>query len=273
MTLALYLTRVVGLRVAAAGLGMLVLAISLDLLREARTLAALGGLSAIPHYALLRLPALAPSVLPLAVLIGATSGFLALSVRSELTVMRSAGWSVFGLLARLIPLALVLGAAQALVTDRGVAWSERALAAHFGETVVGVSTPEAGHRIAVRLSRDVVVGQLGHPDGTVLTDVTIFPVSGDGRIERRVDAERAVYDAHGWHLEGVRRDGAQITEPRAPWPTALRPSDVTDIAAGPRSVTAAEALRALAGRNAATHGEDFLAVQVQRVGASVATPA
>ncbi|HKK35310.1 MAG TPA: LptF/LptG family permease [Paracoccaceae bacterium] len=272
MTLGLYLTRVLGLRILAFALGLLALALGLDLLRESRALAMLGGQEAMARYALLRLPALAPSVLPLAVLFGAASGFLALSARTELTVIRGAGVSAFGLLRRLIPLALALGALHALVTDRGVAWSERALAAAFGPAV-DAPAPEAGDRIAVRLPGEVAVARLVSPDGTALRDVTIFALDEQGGLAGRLEAERAMHDGEGWRLEGVRRGGAETRETTVPWTTSLTPAAAADLAAGARAVTAAEALRALGGRAAATRGADYLAVQVQRVGAAAAAPA
>lgn len=131
MKLTLYLSRVIASHVLAAVLVLLVLGLSLDLIQAADELVEAGGAGALLHYAALRAPAMGAQILPLGVLIGGLLAFLSLGRRSELTVMRAAGQSVFRLLARLIPLALVLGVAQHLLVDRGVAWSERALADAF----------------------------------------------------------------------------------------------------------------------------------------------
>lgn len=272
MTLGLYLTRALGLRILAAAAGLLALGLGLDLLRESRALTALGGGGAMLRYAVLRLPALAASVLPLAILIGATSGFLALAARSELSVMRASGLSSFGLLIRLAPLALALGALHAALTDRGVVWSERALGAAFGEAVE-TPAPRIGDRIAVRLPGEVAVARLARVDGAALEALTIVRLDEAGRVAGRIEAARAVHDGELWRLSQVRRDGAATAEPEADWRTTLRPDAVADLAAGARGVTAAEAAAALTGRAAATRGADFLALQVQRAGAAAATPA
>jgi len=273
MTLALYLSRLVALRALAVAAVLMLLGLSLDLLQVADDLVAAAGADALVGYGVLRAPALAVTVLPLAVLLGGLWSFSALARRGELTIIRVSGLPVRALLVRLLPLALLLGAGQALLVDRGAAWSERALARVFGEAA-DIPAPAVGDRIAARVGDEVVVGKLARRDGTRLTAVTILELDDRGRLVGRLEAAEAAFADEGWRLEDIRRagDDAPRTAGRA-WSTPLTPATVRALAAGDAATSAAEAAQALAGRGVAIRSEAYYRWRIAHARAAVAAPA
>ncbi len=273
MTLALYLGRAVGLRVLAVAAVLMLLGLSLDLLKLADGLVAEAGAGALFRYGWLRAPALAVTILPLAVLLGGLLGFSALARRGELTVMRAGGLSMRALLARLLPLALLLGAGNALLVDRAAAWSERALARAFGE-VADAPTAAVGDRVVARVDDDVVLARLARRDGARLAAVTIFELDAEGQVTGRTEAARAAFEGESWRLEAVRTPGEAGAPANATiWSTALTPATVRGLAAGGATTSAAEAARALAGSAIAIRSASYYRLRIAQSRAAVAAPA
>ena len=274
MRLAAYLSRVLGLRIVAAAAVLLALGLSLDLIKAADELIAVGGAGAILHYAALRAPAMAAQILPLAVLVGGITGFLALGRSSELTVMRAAGLSVYRLLLKLAPLALVLGLAQHMLTDEGTAWSERALADAFAG-VVDSPVAAAGARLTGRIGNAVVIGELARQEGTEIAPLTIYALDAEGQVTGRIQAARALFDDGEWHLEQVRRIG-ETPDSAAPgllWRMELDPTTARARASGAATATAREAAAALSGLIVATRSIPYYATRVARARSALLVPA
>lgn len=274
MKLTLYLSKVLAGRIAAASVVFLILGLSLDLIRSADELVAYGGAEALGQYALLRVPAMAAQVLPLGVLLGGITSFLALGRRSELTVMRASGQSVFRLLIRLIPLAIVLGLAQHLLIDRGISWSERALAATFG----GVAdTPAAveGANVTGRIGDAVVIGELGATDGTVIAPLMVYALDEDGQVTGRVETARATYGNGTWRMSDPHRIG-EVPPSVAPdllWPVRMSPGTVRALASGQATPTASEAAAALEGVVVPTRSRDYYRTRLAQSRAATLVPA
>lgn len=271
MTLARYLCVGLGWRILAAGAVLLVLGVSLELIRSADALVRAGGSAALIEFAALGAPAMAARILPLAVLVGAMTGFLALARRGELTAMRAAGQSAFALLLRLLPLALALGAAHHLLVAEGSAWSARALAARFGEAA-DAPVPEAGARVAGRIGGAVIVGRLARADGRALAPVRIYALDPQGRITGRIDAARARHAAGRWVLSEERRVGT-VPGATGEWASALGPADVRALASGQRMAGAGEAAAALAGGAVATRSRAYYRTRLAQSRAAVTVPA
>ena len=274
MTLGLYLSRLLALRILAAAAALVALGVSLDLIRSADALIVQGGAWALVHYALLRAPAMAAQVLPLAVLVGGVTGFFALGRRAELTVMRAAGQSVFRLLARLLPLAAVLGLAQHLLIDRGIAWSERALAEAYGE-IAELGIPEEGARVAGRIGGAVVIGRLASRDGAMLAPLTVYALDAEGQVTGRIEGADAAFQGGQWQLEDVRRVGelpGSATLDRL-WRTALAPATVLAMAGGEATATSGEAAAALQGLALATRSIGYYATRIAQSQAAFVVPA
>lgn len=274
MKLTLYLSRVIASHVLAAVLVLLVLGLSLDLIQAADELVEAGGAGALLHYAALRAPAMGAQILPLGVLIGGLLAFLSLGRRSELTVMRAAGQSVFRLLARLIPLALVLGVAQHLLVDRGVAWSERALADAFAGIADTPASVE-GSRVAGRVGNAVVIGRLADPKGTEIAPIMVYALDRQGQVTGRIEAEHAVWHEDGWQLTSSRRVGETPASdtPDTLWSMALEPNTVRALASGQATATARESAAALSGFVIPTRSTAYYQTRLARAGAAALSPA
>lgn len=274
MRLGLYLSRTLAVRILGAALVLVALGISLDLIRSADALIVEGGAGALAHYAILRAPAMTAQILPLAVLVGGVTGFFALGRRAELTVMRAAGQSVFRLLARLLPLAVALGVAQHLLIDRGIAWSERALAEAYGE-IAELGIPKEGARVAGRIDGAVVIGRLASRDGAMLAPLTVYALDDDGQLTGRIEAAEARFREGGWQLGDVRRVGESpgpATLDRI-WQTALAPSTVLAMAGGTTTATSGEAAAALQGLALATRSTGYYATRIARSHVAFVLPA
>ncbi|MEM8787935.1 MAG: LptF/LptG family permease [Pseudomonadota bacterium] len=265
LRLGIYLSQVVIGRVIGAGLILIVLGLSIDLIKSATDVMAEGGAVALLSYAAFRAPQVAATTFPIAVLMGATLAFLTLGARSELTVIRGAGQSIFNILIMLIPCALALGIVYNLLTDRLAAWSEVQLNAVFPQTV---DRPGVGEEIwsrsalaqpgAIMLRSEVLRARLGAEDGSRLTDLSLWQLDGEGRILRRSEAAEAVFQDGAWQLTGGDAGGG------ANWLTQLTPAAVMELAAGRIAVSASDAREALAGRATPTRGTAFYTTRIAR---------
>ncbi|MEM7507126.1 MAG: LptF/LptG family permease [Pseudomonadota bacterium] len=272
MTLSLYLSKVIGLRVLAAGLVFLILGISIDLIQSATDLLAEAGPTAILGYAALRTPQIAATLFPVAVLVGGTVAFLTLGHRSELVIVRAAGRSIFAILRMLAPCALVLGLIYHLMGDQLSAWAEQRLSETFPKTT---EAPEAGASVWSRQSGQVMRAELATSDGTALRVFTLWELDAQGHVTGRRDAERAEFDDGVWVLRDVtRHQGDQRVQEleSSIWHTALTPSAMRALAAGRLSVSTANARAALAGLAVQTRGEAYYASRIARSYAALVIP-
>lgn len=164
-------------------------------------------------YTLLKLPVYGYEVFPVALLIGALMGLGALANRSELIVIRAAGWPVWrifaGVLKSALLFALVMVALGEWVAPPSEAFAKklRAEALHKDFSIGSDNGVWLRQRLdgkpAMVHVRTVVNAQL-------LAGVEIF-VMDSQRLERYVAALRARWDAEkgAWRLEGAK--SRQIT--------------------------------------------------------------
>jgi len=125
VTLALYLSRQIGLRVLLALLGLSALMQIVDLLDSTGTLFAAGeGAWGMAVYALWRLPAVVEQVLPMAVLAGTLVSLFTLVRHNEIIAMRAAGVTSYRVLACALPAALAMAALQFVLVNRVTPWAE-----------------------------------------------------------------------------------------------------------------------------------------------------
>jgi len=267
MTLLFYLTRIVGFRVLAVCLCLLVLGVGIDLIKTAPELLEFGGGQAVATYAVLRVPAMLATTLPIATLIGALLAMLSLGQSSELAIIRGAGISTQKLLLWLTPLALVLGAVHYLTVDRGVIWSNKALGAAFGE-IADVDVPKIGRVVAVRDGNQILHGKLASLDGMQLSPFTTFTLNPDGNVTQRTRADSAHYADGVWTLDNVERftidtEATQSTKlPPLSLQLALTPELVLDLASKAKAIDSRHAAAVLA--KIATRGKAFYAMQIER---------
>ena len=273
MTLSLYLTRVVAGRVLAVLTGFVLLGLSFDLLENSTDLIRTHGLDGVGQYALLRAPLILLTVFPLGVLFGATLAFFALAARNEMVVIRTAGVNTVSIVFRLIPLALLLGAAQNQLAARIGPAAEQALVERFPEFV---DTPDVKSEVWLRDWKAVIRIGRTSANGSVLYDVSIFETAPDGELNRRIDAAVARYAGEDWQLTGVtvhRPDRKPETMSMLYWKSRLTPAGVVGAARQPDLVSSADVRRILSGERPGARGTPYYLVQLWRSYAAFLIPA
>jgi lipopolysaccharide export system permease protein len=157
---------------------------------------------------LLRLPAFAELLLAFAVLVGAIGALLSLNRRSELTVMRAAGMSVWQFLRPGVIVTFILGV-LAVTLFNPMAATARSEAERLVAEVFGVEAglfSGKGDGPWFRQDSDSKVQSVMHASaaadqGITLSGVTTFVFDPDGKFLEYVDAERAVLQSGYWELQ------------------------------------------------------------------------
>lgn len=195
----------------------------------------------------LRTPGLVQAMLPFVFLFGAISMFWQLNRRSELAVLRSAGLSIWSLIAPAALVAAVFGLLTIALLDPLAARMMRLsedmsaelsgksanLVRVFGDAVWLRQRDEGATLIIKAGSLDAATG--------ALTDVTIWRLRSDATFEERIDAPRAVLSGRMIELEEARTrsDGEQLPRrtPRYMVPTRLTSSDLKEGAPPPETLS------------------------------------
>jgi lipopolysaccharide export system permease protein len=156
---------------------------------------------------LLRLPAFTELLLGFAVLVGSIGALLSLNRRSELTVMRSAGMSVWQFLRPGIVVTFVLGVLAVTLYNPLAATarfeSERLVADIFGvEAGLFASKGDgAWLRQDGADGQSVLNARAVADQGLVLSGVIAFLFDPEGRFIERLDAEQATLNDGYWELK------------------------------------------------------------------------
>src|SRR5690606_6940905 len=174
--LAGYLTRLLLGRFLLLLFGLAALLLGLDLMVNANSLLrGEGGIAALGRYAYLRTPIVASDLIKVATLLAGLITFAGLIRHSELTAMWNAGVSQLGLLRRLLPIALLIGGLQFVVSDVAVPASADALSEW------GVVRDDTDRRVNrsdgftwIHVGQDLVRLPTAGISPTSLEDFTIF---------------------------------------------------------------------------------------------------
>ena len=265
MTLALYLSRQVGVRIVAVLAGLVALGLSLDMLENSARIVEHYGVAGLGEYALLRAPLVLVTILPLGVLFGAALAFLSLAVRNEMVVLRTAGYNTARVLLLLIPLAAICGVAQSYLAGRLGPAAEQALVERFPDLF---KTRAIEEEIWLRDRHSVIrIGRV-EADGATLGDISIFRIGAGGKLMQRIDAAAAQYSSAGWLLEAVtvqRPDTVKEQVAEMPWLTRLNPASILGAARRPELVDTGKVRQILAGAlPGGGRGTPFYAVQLWR---------
>ncbi len=264
MTVALYVSRLVALRILAVLLALSALALGLDLLENSTEIIDQYGAAQIGPYALLRLPLILVAILPIGTLMGAAMAFLTLALRSEMTVLRAAGVNTLRVLLKLVPLALAIGALQNGLTSWAGPAAERKLAERYPEVA---HSGDLDRELWLRDWRAVIRIGRAEPGAELLADVSIFELDELGRLRHRIDAGVARYVTDGWQLDGVVRLSADLQPERLPqlvWRTRLTPAGILAVARRSELVDSDEVRDILAGAVPGGRGTPFYQVQLWR---------
>ena len=147
------------------------------------------GVRGILYYAWLRSPSELVLSLPLAVLLGAMSSFYAMAKSQEVTAIRAAGVSLKRLLVLLLPVPILLGGAQFLLSQTVVPKSEARLKAWWDAS----SPPEEAPPKWVQTADGPVSFDRASLDGKVLDGLRIYLRDADGLFSRRVTARQGLW--------------------------------------------------------------------------------
>ncbi|MBL8565519.1 MAG: LPS export ABC transporter permease LptG [Hyphomicrobiaceae bacterium] len=159
--------------------------------------------------ALLRLPAYTEFLVGFAVQVGSIGALLMLSRKSELTIMRASGMSVWRFLRPAMLVALLIGVVSTAIYNPMAAWArtegEQFYAELFGRetNLLGSDNKQSWLR-QDGLDGQSVIGAAAAADrGLKLTTVTAFVYDRAGRFVERVDARAGNLKEGYWELDGV----------------------------------------------------------------------
>jgi lipopolysaccharide export system permease protein len=206
------LRRYIGLRFLAGILGTFllccVLIFMIDIVELLRQSGKYGSVPAwkLAWMSLLRLPAYSEFLVAFAVLVGSIGALVHLSRKSELTIMRAGGMSVWQFLRPGVVVAFLLGLAGILAYNPLAAkardTAERVYAEAFGKDA-NILKPQAG---SVWLRQDgadgqsVITAAASSRRGLTLSGVTIFVFDADARFVERVDGAKAELKEGYWEV-------------------------------------------------------------------------
>ena len=177
-----------------------------ELLRMSRRSSDL-SIASLLWMGLLRLPAFSEILLSFAVMVGSIGALLSLSRKSELTVMRAGGMSVWQFLRPGVTVALLLGVFAVTVYNPLAAAarseSERLVAEAFGkEAGLMVSSGEGSWlRQDGADGQSVMAARASANQGLSLTGVTVIQFDSKGQFVERIDADKATLGDAVWELQ------------------------------------------------------------------------
>lgn len=178
----------------------------IELLRLSRRAADL-SITTLLWMALLRLPAFTEILLAFAVLVGSIGALLTLNRKSELTVMKAGGMSVWQFLRPGLVVALVLGVFAVTVYNPLAAAArseaERLVAEVFGKEASLMATSGEGSwlRQDGADGQSVMNTRVVADQGLSLAGVVVFQFDPQGRFLERIDADRATLGDGYWELQ------------------------------------------------------------------------
>jgi len=230
----------------ALALGLLLSIVNLiELLRRAAGRADM-DFALVTEISLLKLPVLLQEALPFIVLFAALAAFWRLSRFQEITLMRAAGLSVWGILLPPLAAAFMLGILQiTLLGPFSALFQEKfdALEAAYLKRVES-RLAVSGTGIWMRQGHaegQVVIHARGlREDGAVLDGVSIFLFDGDNRFLQRVDGAQATLQPGGWLVAdgySLRADGRAAPVRDYVLPTGITPAGIREGLPSPRALS------------------------------------
>ncbi len=250
-----YLTRLFLIRFAILLIGMTAFLLGLDLMVNANRVMAdqVDSLGALIRYTLLRLPIVVSDLIKICALLAGLLSLFTLIKSSELTAIWSSGVSQFGLLRRLIPLAVVLGGIQLVIDDRIVPGSiselrEWGIVDDLGQT--GGDSPI--HDVLwIHVGNDIVRVPAANVDSRNLRDFVLFERDELGDLQAQLNIGEARYDDGAWRLFDVtvRRAGAGAAswEAERSWPIGLDIASINHVMIHPRNLPISQIRRFTSG--------------------------
>lgn len=206
MTLAWMFTRMILVRFCLILFGITAFVIILELATYADDILKLknNDIGAIGDYALLLLPKTLTTFMGMSVLLALLLTLTELSYRSELTVVWASGASPYRVIAMLLPLGLLLGGCNFLLTDIAVPRAAPQLHA-WGIGDYGSKRLKVGEKdpIWMRSGNDILRAADSNPQATELDNVIIFRRDEEGLLTEQIMAAKAKLQDDRWELSDV----------------------------------------------------------------------
>ena len=204
--LAWMLTRMIMVRFVAILLGVTMFVLSLEVVSYSKEILALrpGDWSIIPQYMLTRFPQTLATFLPLSMLLALLLTLTELSYRNEMTALWAAGLSPVRLVIMLLPLALLAGGLNFVLSDLAIPRVAPILRG-WGVGDYGQQKLKVGENdpIWMRSGGDILRAQAANANSTKLTGIIIFRRDAAGLLREQIYAAEANNIAGRWTLRDV----------------------------------------------------------------------
>lgn len=272
MTLTLYLSRLVGVGVLLAVLGLAGLLQLVDLLDNTGTLFAAGeGAYGMLRFTLWRLPMIIEQILPMGMLAGSVMALFGLVRTNELVAIRGAGVTSYRILMGVMPIALAVAALQFVLVDRVTPWAEPRFTAWWQTIEAKTKTPDGNEpsRIWMREGSTVIAVNPVSTDPTTMRDLTFISLGPLGVLERRIEASTATREDGTWRLHDVRdiqvtASGFKTTRlASAAWPEPVTAEEVLRVRLGAKRQSIGRLMDILKGLAPATGSHSFYRTTLQ----------
>ena len=211
MTLHFYFARRFALALLAITAVLTALIMLIDLIDQTRKFSDLGvGFGQRVRLTLLNVPETLNEILPLIIILGTVSLFVALARSSELVVTRAAGRSAMRALIAPVSVSLIVGV-LATTTLGPIAAATSKLYATLadgyrsgGISALSVSEDGLWLRQGGATGQTVIRAARSNADASVLYDVTFVAYGPDGGPVRRIEATSAALRDGAWSLRGAK---------------------------------------------------------------------
>lgn len=239
-----YITRLLLVRFLLLLFGMSAFLLGLDLTVNADNVVGKtdgGQLEALTRYTLLRLPIVISDLIKIAALLAGLLTLMFLIRNSELTAIWNSGVSQFGLIRRMLPIAIILGALQFAVDDRLVpgnvaALQEWGIVDGLGERAQ-ISDREM---IWMHVGDDIIRIPAANIDARSLREFTLFERNPQGRLLAQAEVGEARYVNGRWQLLDLnvrQQDSKTVTyEAARDWDIELDVASIKHLLVHPRNL-------------------------------------
>ena len=200
------LIRMVATRYLAILLGVSFFVLSLDVLGNSKDIQALrpGDASILLEYTLLRAPSVISNYMGISMLLAMLLSLTELSYRNEMVALWAAGLSPARLTVLLLPLALLAGGLQFLLTDTAIPATTPQLR-DWGIGDYGSEKLKVGEKdpIWMRAGPDILRAGSANADSTELRDLIIFRRDENGLLREQIYAKSSKLSGERWTLSDV----------------------------------------------------------------------
>jgi lipopolysaccharide export system permease protein len=158
----------------------------------------------VAEYALARGPSVAVTFLPFCLLLALLLSITELSYRNELTAIWSAGVSPSRVVLMLVPVAIVVGAIQFLISDQAVPAAAPYLRSWgIGDYAAKSTQTNPGDPIWIRSGPDVIQTKSINAGQTEMNNLIIFRRQSDGLLLQQLYVENAKLVGDHWELKNI----------------------------------------------------------------------